>query len=188
MKMLKKTLYLAVLLACAWTQRGTAADLKAGEAKAENCVGCHGGKGHSNNPQVPNLAGQQSVYLANQLNAFKNGGRTNQTMQAMASNLTEDDIYNVAAYFAGLTAAKSTGDAALAKAGEAKIGMCLGCHGDKAEGRGGFPRLAGQHPDYLLTQLKSFKAGTRKGGPMPAIVGNLSEEDMKAIAAYLAGL
>ncbi|MEQ1531760.1 MAG: c-type cytochrome [Methylococcales bacterium] len=188
MKSLKIPLSLALLLACGCVLPVSAADLKAGEQKSENCVGCHGAKGQSSNPQVPKLAAQQSAYRANQLAAFKAGERKSGPMQAMAGNLTEDDMSNLAGYFAGLSAVKAGGDASLAKAGQAKAAMCLGCHGSAGEGRGQFPRLAGQQPDYLVAQLKNFKAGARKGGPMQGVAGSLSEEDMKAIAAYLAGL
>lgn len=188
MKLLKKPLLLSALLVGICMQPVYAADAKAGEAKAENCAGCHGAKGQSSNPQVPNLAAQQSAYIAGQLGAFKGGLRKNATMQAMATNLSEEDINNLAVYFSSLSAVKAGGDAALAKAGKDKASMCLGCHGSNAEGRGQFPRLAGQNPEYLLAQLKNFKDGSRTGGPMSGIVASLSEEDMKAIAAYLGTL
>jgi cytochrome c553 len=76
----------------------------------------------------------------------------------------------------------------LAKTGQAKASMCLGCHGSSAEGNGQFPRLAGQHPGYLVKQLSSFKEGVRKNGHMQAIAGTLSEDDMKALAAYFGSL
>jgi cytochrome c553 len=188
MKSLNNPLLLAVLLAWAWTQPVSAADPKSGEGKAENCVGCHGAKGHSSNPQVPNLAAQHSGYFVSQLAAFKGGIRKNPMMQSMAANLSDEDMQNLGAYFSSLPAVKAGGDAALAKSGQAKAGMCLGCHGSNAEGRGQFPRLAGQNPEYLLQQLKNFKDGSRTSGPMQGVAGSLSEDDMKAIAAYLGSL
>lgn len=179
------SLFLAVLL----TTPVSAADAAAGEQKASACVGCHGQQGHSSNGQWPNLAAQQATYLANQLKAFKAGDRINPTMQPMASSLSNEDIANLAAYFSSQKPVKASGgDPALAKAGESKAGMCLGCHGATAAGNGQFPRLAGQHPEYLEQQLKAFKAGTRKSGPMQAITANLSEADIKALAAYLGSL
>ncbi len=188
MKLLNHSFSLTLLLAGVCNLPIALADIKAGEQKSENCVGCHGAKGQSSNPQAPNLAAQQAAYVANQLNAFKAGQRKSSPMQAMAGNLSEQDINNLADYFSSLAAVKAGGDATLAKAGEAKASMCLGCHGSTAEGRGQFPRLAGQNPNYLIQQLKNFKDGTRTGGPMQAIAASLSEEDMKSIAAYLAGL
>ena len=104
------------------------------------------------------------------------------------SNLSNEDIDNLAAYFSSQKPAKAGGDPTLAKAGESKASICLGCHGQSAEGNGQFPRLAGQHPEYLEQQLKNFKDGSRKSGPMQAITANLSETDFKALAAYFGSL
>ncbi|MDP3589362.1 MAG: cytochrome c [Methylobacter sp.] len=167
----------------------SAADMAAGEQKAEPCATCHGPKGNSSNAQAPNLAAQQSTYLANQLKAFKTGDRLTLQMQAITANLTNEDINNLAAYFSSQKPVKSSSaDPALAKTGEAKASMCLGCHGATAQGNGQFPRLAGQHPEYLVQQLKAFKEGSRKSGTMQAISANLSEADFKALAAYFGSL
>jgi cytochrome c553 len=185
----QQSLTLSFLLTVFLTLPVSAADITAGEQKAEPCVSCHGQKGNSSNPQWPNLAAQQSTYLTNQLKAFKAGDRINIMMQSMTANLTNEDIANLAAYFSSQKPVKAAGgDPALAKAGEAKAGMCLGCHGSTAGGNGQFPRLAGQHPEYLVQQLKYFKEGSRKSGPMQAIVANLPEADFKALAAYFGSL
>ena len=152
------------------------------------CQGCHGQGGKSNNPQWPNLAAQQETYILNQLQAFKSGNRKNPMMENMAGNLSDDDMANLAAYFSKQPAAQAGGDVALARTGKDKAAMCLGCHGQNAGGNGQFPRLAGQHPDYLSTQLKHFKSGERQSGHMQAIASTLSEEDMKALAAYFGSL
>lgn len=188
MSALKHSLSASLLLSCFWLSPASSADLTAGEQKAAACAGCHGAKGKSSNNQWPNLAAQQATYLINQLNAFKTGTRANPMMQSMATNLSNDDITNLAAYFAKLPAVSVGGDADLAKSGQAKANACLGCHGGKAEGNGQFPRLAGQHPSYLLTQLKNFKDGTRKNGMMQGIAANLSDEDMQQLAAYFGNL
>ena len=185
---LKNSLPLSVLLACIWTVSASAADITAGEQKAANCMGCHGPKGKSSSAQWPNLAAQQSTYIVSQLNAFKTGTRNNPMMQSMAANLNDDDINNLAAYYSSQPPVSAGGDPSLAKSGQAKASMCLGCHGSSAEGNGQFPRLAGQHPDYLVKQLSSFKEGVRKNGHMQAIAGTLAEEDMKALAAYFGSL
>lgn len=158
------------------------------EQKATTCFGCHGDKGKSLNPQWPSLAGQQSVYLVNQLKAFKTGSRVNSIMQAQAANLTEEDINNFGAYFTVQEAPKAGGDKALAQEGNSKASMCLGCHGASGEGNGQFPRLAGQQPDYVVQQLQNFKNGSRKNGMMQAISSSLTDDDMKVLAAYFGSL
>lgn len=188
MYVLKSSLSVSVLLTCFWVAPVSAADIAAGEQKSANCMGCHGPKGKSSSAQWPNIAAQQSAYIVNQLNAFKTGTRENPMMQAMAANLSDDDINNLAAYYSSQPAVSAGGDPNLAKSGQTKATMCLGCHGSKAEGNGQFPRLAGQHPDYLVKQLSSFKEGVRKNGHMQAIAGSLSEDDMKALAAYFGSL
>ncbi|MDO9270704.1 MAG: cytochrome c [Methylobacter sp.] len=188
MNSLQQSFILSSFLSVFLTLPVSAADITAGEQKAAPCASCHGQKGNSGNAQWPNLAAQQSTYLVNQLKAFKAGNRTNPMMQPMAANLNNEDINNLAAYFSSQQPVKAGGDTALAKAGEAKASMCLGCHGAKAEGNGQFPRLAGQHPEYLAQQLKAFKEGSRKSGPMQAIVANMSEADFKALAAYFGSL
>jgi cytochrome c553 len=185
---LKHPLSVSMLLAFFWTVPVFAADKTAGEQKAATCMGCHGPKGKSSSAQWPNLAAQQSVYIVNQLNAFKTGTRNNTMMQSMAANLGVDEINNLAAYYSSQPPVSAGGDPSLAKSGQTKSGMCLGCHGSSAEGNGQFPRLAGQHPDYLAKQLSSFKEGVRKNGHMQAIAGSLSEEDIKALAAYFGSL
>ena len=189
MSSLQQFLIFSFFQAIFFTLPVSAADLTAGEQKANPCVSCHGQKGNSNNAQWPNLAAQQSTYLANQLKAFKVGSRINLPMQSMTANLNNEDINNLAAYFSSQKSVKTaSGDPALAKSGESKAGMCLGCHGSTAGGNGQFARLAGQHPEYLEQQLKAFKEGSRKSGPMQAITANLPEADFKALAAYFGSL
>lgn len=185
---LKSLFSVSVLLACFWAVPVFAADIAAGEQKAAACMGCHGPKGKSSNAQWPNLAAQQSAYIVNQLNAFKTGTRKNPMMQSFVANLSADDINNLASYYSSQPSVSAGGDPNLAKSGQTKASMCLGCHGSSAEGNGQIPRLAGQHPAYLAKQLSSFKEGVRKSGPMQAIASGLSEEDMKALAAYFGSL
>lgn len=166
-----------------------AADIKAGEQKAQQCAGCHGAKGISSyDGQYPSLAGQHVLYLTNQLTYFKSGARVNPIMQGMAAGLSEADINNLAAYFAGVPNKNVNTRVKTPAEGSAKFAMCAGCHGSSAEGKSGFPRLAGQNPDYLVNQLHAFKKGTRKGGPMSAIAASLNEEDIKMLSVYLSTL
>lgn len=166
-----------------------AADIEAGKAKAAACQGCHGSAGVSSSPMWPTLAGQSATYLESQLNKFRNGQRENEVMKSMAAGLSETDIQNLAAYYAGLKGKSAGGgDANLVKLGKEKAGMCLGCHGNNAQGMGMVPKLAGQQPQYLAKQLHDFKKGARKAPQMNAMAQNLSDDDIKALAAYLGSL
>ena len=187
MQLLKKLIICLVAMSFGIIQAG-ATELSAVEKKASVCFGCHGNKGKSTSPQWPSLAGQQPVYIVNQLKAFKSGNRVNPIMQAQANGMSDEDINNFGAYFAVQEPAKAGGDPNLAQAGKEKAAICLGCHGSAGEGNGQFPRLAGQHPEYLAQQLQNYKSGERKNGIMQAISANLSEEDMKMFAAYLGSL
>jgi cytochrome c553 len=189
MNTLKTTITIFLLAGCSLTMSVWAADKAAGEKKAENCAGCHGSGGKSSNAQFPNLAAQQATYIIAQLKAFKSGERKNSMMEALAANLSDADMENLAAYFSALPAVTAGGgDATLAKTGQEKSKVCLSCHGKTATGNGEIPRLAGQHPDYLVKQLSSFKNSSRINGSMQALAGTLAEEDMKALAAYLGSL
>lgn len=165
-----------------------AADASAGQQKASTCFGCHGPEGNSNIPPHPNLAGQQANYLVNQLTAFRDNKRTNSIMNGMAKNLSDVDIQDLAAFFSSRKTKSAGGDATLAKEGATKVNQCLGCHNTNAQGKGNFPKLAGQQPVYLAKQLHDFKSGTRKFGPMQAMASSLSESDIAQITAYLASL
>lgn len=166
-----------------------AADTKAGEEKSAMCAGCHGAKGVTKNATYPNLAGQKAAYITSQLKAFKNGSRINEIMQPIAKNLSDEDMNNVAAFFAELKNDSShPNDTKVADDTASKASMCKGCHGTNAEGRSTFPRLANQHVKYLENQLKAFKSGDRKGGPMNGIAKSLSDEDIKQLSIYLSGL
>lgn len=164
------------------------ADASQGAALADKCAGCHGAKGISSDPQWPNLAAQKPGYIVKQLKAFKSGERANPIMQSMAGSLSPADMENLAAYFASLPPGKAGSDANLAKAGQEKAAMCMGCHGNNGLGAGQTPRLAGQHPDYLIKQLKNFKNGSRNNSTMKAMSSNLSEDDMAQITAFFASV
>lgn len=156
---------------------------------ASNCLGCHGNNGNSSIPTTPSLAGQSASYIYNQLQAFKSGKRTNPIMQDIASNLEKQNIKELSRYFSTLKPKPSaSGNSALVKAGQEKIAMCQGCHGSSLQGRGNFPRLAGQQPEYIKKQLFDFKNRSRKGGAMNSISSSLSKQDIDEIAAYLSNL
>jgi cytochrome c553 len=160
-----------------------AADISAGKNKASICLGCHGANGVSNNPIWPSLAGQQSAYLAAQLENFKSAERNNSVMTPMAKGLSNEDIQNLAAYFSSLPA--KVVPPSTVTAGKDKVAMCAGCHGAKFDGKAQFPKLAGQNAQYLSNQLHDFKNAKRTSGPMNAIAKGLSDEDITVIANYL---
>lgn len=166
----------------------SAGDINQGKEKAAVCTSCHGENGNNNNSQFPRLAGQRSLYLESQLKKFKSGQRSNTLMQGVVADLSDEDIKDMSRFFASITPDSTKGDPALVKKGKAKIPRCQGCHGSDLKGRGTTPRLAGQHPLYIKTQLLKFKDKTRKGGPMGMVASSLSEKEIDEIAAYLGDL
>ena len=165
------------------------------------CAACHGPDGNSVAPNFPKLAGQQSAYLEKQLSEFLSGKRKNDAMAAFLPNIKKDDVPGLASYFANKKTAPGTvADPALADAGkkiyldgntDSGLPACQGCHLPTGEGNDRFPRLAGQHQTYVLQQLADFKNGVRsndKGKIMRAVAERMSEQEMKAVSEYIAGL
>ncbi len=187
------------MLAGAFAQ--AAGDAAAGKTKAHVCAACHGADGNSVNPEWPKLASQLPAYIVTQLQGFKQGLRQNPLMAPIAQALSQQDMLDLAAYFASQEL-KLTGatDAGLAKQGErlyrggnahSQIAACMGCHGPS--GRGippRFPRLSGQHAAYTKQQLLAFKAGKRvsDGDIMTSIAFRMSEQEINAVAQYISGL
>lgn len=194
---------LAVLSLASASVASAEADPAKGQATAgQICAACHMPDGNSIIPQNPRLAGQHGEYISRQLAAFKSGERKNPIMMGMAGALSPDDMANVGAWFASQKPqVEGAKDKALAEAGQqiyrgGKSGegvpACAGCHSPDGAGiPSQYPRLAGQHPEYVLAQLKAFKAGERANGAaaqMVAIASRLSDKEMEALAEYLAGL
>jgi cytochrome c553 len=181
----------AFLFACAAAQ---AADIAAGEKLAAPCAACHGEGGNSSNPQWPSLAGQPAQFISTSLFMFREGNRKNDLMTPMAKPLKNAEMNDLAAYFAAQKAAppkhKSKPENVAAGPGLAKKFNCSQCHGPQLLGLQHIPRLAGQHYEYLLVQLKGFKAQTRADidGNMTSAAQLLKPEDIEALADYLAGL
>ncbi|GHE89108.1 c-type cytochrome [Thalassotalea profundi] len=167
------------------------------------CIDCHGKDGASDVLINPNLAKQHPEYLEKQLHAFKDGSRSNASMNQVASNLSEADIINLGAYFKDTSAVGDVSEMQTVtvvktfsgdvEAGKALSATCVACHG--ADGNAAvpmYPSLAGQSEHYLVKQLKDFKAATvnsdegRADPVMAGMVAPLSEDDMKNLAAYYA--
>ncbi len=178
-----------------------AGDAKAGKAKSQNCGACHGADGNSFNPEWPSLAGQVPEYLVKQLQDFKSGARQNVVMAGMVAPLSEQDMEDLAAYYASQilkVSAPADRDRAqegqrLYRGGNAKmlVSACMSCHGPS--GRGippRFPRVSGQHAVYSESQLLAFKTGKRSNDneTMTRIAFRMSESEIKAVAHYMSGL
>jgi cytochrome c553 len=182
----------------------TQGDATAGGTKAAACFACHGPGGNGAiNAAWPKLAGQHSSYIAGQLADFKSGKRKNPVMLGQASALSDEDMKNLAAYFAAQKPVPGVGskDAVaiaqkLYRAGDTARGLpaCAACHGPTGAGNaaGQFPRVGGQNTGYVATQLTSYKSGERgaegKGQMMAAIAAKLSDQEIQALASYVSGL
>lgn len=166
------------------------------------CAACHGADGNSVLTANPKLAGQHAEYIRRQLAAFKANERKAAAMNGVAAALSDDDMRNLAAYFAGQKPSAGTAHDAelvvqgqkLYRGGNAEKGVpaCAGCHSPDGAGIPvQYPRLAGQHTEYTLNQLKAFRAGERASGlsgMMKTIASRLDDHQMAALAEYIAGL
>ena len=180
-----------------------AGDAKAGQAKAAMCGACHGADGNSAAPNFPKLAGQGERYLLKQMNDIKSGNRNVLEMTGLLTNMSEQDMADIAAYFASQNMSVGAADPALVKAGEALFrggklaeGMpaCTGCHSPNGAGNdaAGFPQLGGQHAQYVAKQLTDFREGNRTNDGdsmmMRSVAAKLSNKDIQAISSYIQGL
>jgi cytochrome c553 len=156
-----------------------------GEVLSYTCLGCHGVEDYKNaypNYSVPELMGQHPEYLSAALHEYRDGDRAHMTMHAQATELSDQEIADIAAYFAGKPLgadAKPVGEIPEA----AKI--CTTCHGVNGVGiTPQFPTLAGQHPDYIVRALEEYKKGGRKNPIMSAQAATVKDQDMSVIADY----
>ncbi len=176
-------------------------DVAQGEAKSNTvCGACHTNDGSRGSPANPILQGQHPDYIVKQLTEFKTDKRQNPVMKGFASTLSEQDMKNVAAFYASKQAkpgfAKSKDSIALGEKiyrgglADRSIAACAGCHGPNGAGiPAQYPRLAGQHGDYTYAQLVNFQSGARKNSPqMKGITALMTEKEMKAVSDYIAGL
>jgi cbb3-type cytochrome c oxidase subunit III len=184
------------------------ADAAKGQVIASQvCAACHGADGNSPAPANPKLAGQHADYLYKQLKNFKTDGakpaeRPNPIMGGMVAALADEDMKNVAAWYASQTQkgeqAKSGTTAELGqklyRAGDASKGLpaCAACHGASGAGiPAQFPRIGGQFSEYTEAQLKAFRAGERANDPsrmMRAVALKMTDAEIRAVADYIAGL
>lgn len=176
-------------------------DAAQGSAKFGSvCAACHGADGNSSVPTYPKLAQQFPEYLVKQLHDFKDGKRANPIMQGFASQLSDADMSNVAAWVSTQKAKPGFAkDKDLVMTGERifrggvaerQIPACAGCHSPDGAGVPiQYPRLSGQQPDYVAAQLTAFRDGVRKNNPIMAqVAARLNDREIKALADYIAGL
>ncbi|MEO8120489.1 MAG: c-type cytochrome [Rhodoferax sp.] len=176
-------------------------DLAKGEASyTAVCAACHAPDGNSAIPANPKLAQQHPEYLLKQLQEFKSGKRANAIMSGMVAALSDEDMKNIA-YWVTAKPAKPgfAKEKELVTLGERiyrggipdrQVAACAGCHSPNGAGiPAQYPRLSGQHADYAVAQLNSFRDGTRKNSlQMAAVAAKMNDREIKAVADYVAGL
>jgi cytochrome c553 len=186
---------------------GKAAD---GATKAAVCSACHGPAGNSTNPEWPRLAGQNAVYIAQQLRLFRSGVRANPIMQPLAASLSDQDISDLAVYFQAQTVQGLEADPSYWQSGEAlylrgdnahEVPGCVACHGPVGRGNlaSGYPALRAQQSVYVVKQLNDYAKGTRYTGNNPVaatpnavmmftIAKQLTAEQIRDVASYVQGM
>jgi cytochrome c553 len=185
-------------------------DAARGATKATVCSACHGANGNSTSPDWPRLAGQNAVYIVEQLRLFRSGVRDNPVMKPLASTLSDQDIDDIAVYYEAQTPLGLEADPSYWQAGEAlyvrgdrarEVPACVACHGPVGRGNlaAGYPALRAQQSVYVVKQLNDYASGARytgarpeaaaRNGPMMfAIARRLSPEQIRDVASYVQGM
>lgn len=180
-------------------------DPEAGKQKSGPCVACHQTDGNSATPAWPKIAGQHESYLIQQLKEMRKGDqgkRSNPAMYGVVSTLSDQDIEDLAAYYAAQKQTPGEAQKSLVEKGRKiyhggiaskSVPACSGCHQPTGGGNrlAKFPAISGQHAEYTEAQLKAFKAGQRSNDPneiMRNISAKMSEEEIKAVSSYISGL
>ena len=169
------------------------------------CSNCHGMTGNAVSPNFPNLAGQVEPYVVAQLNSFKSRHRHDpagfEYMWGLSRSLSDKQIAGLAAYYAARSSQPSRQEGTTLQieagrllfesgASDKQVPPCIGCHGPKGLGQGAFPRLAGQHADYVVKQLTGFQRTDDRpdGAVMKVVAHNLTRQDIVNVAAYVQSL
>lgn len=177
---------------------------EAGREKSTTCAACHGADGNSVTPIWPSLAGQHPGYIYNQLQAYKNGERLDPGMVGFAQTLSDQDMRDIAAFYASQRLAPKGADPELVSMGEdiyragvpeRGIPACMACHGPEGHGNylASYPRIAGQHAEYMLNTMREYAAGTRRSDAsynqmMRNVAELLLEDEIRAVVGYTQGL
>ncbi|HTT10924.1 MAG TPA: c-type cytochrome [Burkholderiaceae bacterium] len=195
MTLRKSEFILLLALAATVPVAATAQDAEAGKAKAQRCAPCHGADG---NPVAgtafPILAGQTARYIYLELRDFREGARKDPVMSAQLDGLSKQDFLDLAGYFAAQTPKPIPFqvDPARVERGRKKSEevLCTMCHLGGFKGQNEIPRVAGQQPEYVIKQLRDFKARrrTNDAGNMTAVAQTISDEDIVDLAHYLVSL
>lgn len=183
----------------------TLSQVKGDPAKAKpivekTCLACHGVDGNGPVPNFPRLAGQTAEYLYKQMQDFRKNRRPNEVMAPNVAELSDEDMANLAVFFAGQKAVPApVTEPGLIEKGRklfddgntvSGVPACSGCHGAKGEGSPQYPRIAAQHVEYTVDQIKQFATGKRKNDKrlMQAVASRMTDDETKAVAQYLASL
>jgi len=203
-----KNLAIVFCVLVAWAQSGVAADAAAGKNMSMACSACHGADGNSVVPTFPKLAGQGESYLVKQMKDIRDGARPVPTMAGQLVGKSDEDLANLAAYYASLPKSGGKTKPELLALGqkvyrggvaERKVAACAACHAPTGHGNApaGYPSLAGQHAEYLATQLTMYRKGyedetgrTNDGDAkiMRTIAFGLSDKEIEAVSSFIAGL
>ncbi len=183
-----------------------AGDAESGKAKSTPCAACHGADGNSANPAWPKLAGQGAPYIVEQLKLFKEGTRSDPLMSPQAAGLSDQDMLDLAEFYAAQTSTPGAADAELVELGEAiyrggiidkDVTACAACHGPSGAGNvpAKFPKLSAQHADYTKLRLEAYRAidpTMEKTYPaasiMVSVTERLTDHEIEALAQYIQGL
>lgn len=195
---------LAAALIAAWfvSPVNAAGDAAAGATKAAVCAACHGADGKSIQGSYPNLAGQHAQYLAKQLTDYRDGNRVNALMSGQASNLSDQDILDISAYYAAMDKIEGVASEENLELGmniyrggitSAGVAACAACHGPAGAGNGpaAWPMVSGQNAEYTADQLRYFRSGERANDPaamMRGVAERMTDAEITAVSNYIAGL
>jgi len=177
-------------------------NIEAGKLKSAACAACHGDDGNSPSNLYPKLAGQHATYIEKQLQQFKSGERADPIMMGMAAALSQEDMQDLAAYYASNTTTPVTVSPEIVAAGkklymggdiDRKMAACTACHGPRGNGLelAKFPKISSQHPAYIKAQLEKFRGKVRANDPngmMSDVASKLSDEDIELLSKYIAAL
>ena len=195
-------LFFPAAITVAWAQVG---DPAVGQEKAAVCAACHGMDGNSQVTIWPKIAGQHADYIARQTRMVRDGQRNVPTMMPMVMNLSDEDIADIAAWYAQQTVQSGVADEELVELGstlyhggnhETGLPACMACHGPSGYGipMTGYPKLTGQHADYTADRLRRYRAGETNGEDDPnsrmmvEIASSLSDDEIEALSSYIEGL
>lgn len=191
-----------VLFAASSSAAIVVGDPEAGKTKTTPCQSCHGPDGNSPTPEWPKLASQNATYLKKQLQDFKSGARANPIMSPMAAGLSDQDIADIAVYYANQTISEGATPEKYLELGqkifrqgnkESGVPACMACHGPAGNGNpaAAWPRLAGQQAKYVEDQLKAYRSGQRTNDPnemMEGVTKKMTDEEITAVSHYISGL